>query len=156
VTAADVLTRERATGRLAMAGYGREAVALLDACERWPGLWQYTADRHRCAVKHMPAGTWEVRDCAESEDRIAALRTVRRRSWIPRSAVMIAEDVDVRSLAPVTDYLFARVVLGLRTTGQIAEWAGSSKRAVERAAEWVRDHPQSAAEIVMTWRGGAA
>ena len=65
--------------------------------------------------------------------------------------VQKVEDVDLRSLAPATDYLFARVVLGLRTAGQIAAWTGQSRRSTERTAVWVRDHPLTAAEICATW-----
>ena len=76
------LTRGQATFRLARDHYGAEAPALLDEAEKFPGRWAYTADRHRCVVKHMPAGTFEVADCEESEERIKALRRDRRqRRW---------------------------------------------------------------------------
>ena len=67
------MTREQATYRLAIARYGAEAPALLERAEKCPGTWAYTADRHRAVVCHMPAGTWEVVDCAASEDYIASL-----------------------------------------------------------------------------------
>jgi hypothetical protein len=66
------MTRGQATFVLARDHYGAEAPAVISAAERFPGTWAYTADRHRCVVKHMPAGTFEVRDCASSEDRIKA------------------------------------------------------------------------------------
>jgi hypothetical protein len=69
--------RARAAGELAAAGYAAEAGRVLDEAAWFPGRWAYTADRHRCAVHNMPGDTWEVRDCAESEDRIAALRRAR-------------------------------------------------------------------------------
>lgn len=71
------VTREQACFKLAAAGHGREAPALLDQAERFPGTWHYTPDRTRAVIKHMPSGIWEVVDCAESEARIAALRAGR-------------------------------------------------------------------------------
>jgi hypothetical protein len=68
------MTLGQATFTLARDGYGSEAPALLADAERFPGTWAYTADRRRCAVKHMPAGTFEVVDCAASEALIAARR----------------------------------------------------------------------------------
>lgn len=73
------ITRERACWRLTRAGYGTEAPALLELADRFPGTWHYTADRHRTVVRHMPAGTYEVADCEESEERIKALKRARGR-----------------------------------------------------------------------------
>jgi hypothetical protein len=51
-----------------------DMIDVLAEAKRFPGQWAYTADRHFCAVYHMPGGTWEVRCCTASEDAIAALR----------------------------------------------------------------------------------
>jgi hypothetical protein len=73
------MNREQAVAALEAAGYSAEAAAMAANAERWPGNWQYTRDRHRATVKHMPSGNWEVVDCAESEERIAAL--ARSKQW---------------------------------------------------------------------------
>lgn len=69
------MTPFKAAAALFAAGYAKPAIqAVLDEAARFPGGWAYTADRRRCVVKHMPAGDFEVRDCAESEARITAAR----------------------------------------------------------------------------------
>jgi len=73
------VNREQAVAALTEAGYGTEAAALAEVAERYPGNWQYTRDRRRATVKHMPSGNWQVVDCAESEERIKALE--RSRVW---------------------------------------------------------------------------
>lgn len=73
------MSREQVMFKLAAGHYGTEAPAMLARAERWPGIWQYTRDRHRAVAKHMPAGTWEFADCAESEERIKAL--AKGRHW---------------------------------------------------------------------------
>jgi hypothetical protein len=77
------LTRGQACYRLALARYGSQAEALLTEADRWPGRWAYTADRHRAVVKYMPAGRYEVRDTAASEDAIAALARRPRQEGTP-------------------------------------------------------------------------
>jgi hypothetical protein len=69
------MTLFKAAETLIAAGYDqREARALLNEADAYPERWAYASDRRRCVVKHMPAGSFEVRDCAESEARIAASR----------------------------------------------------------------------------------
>jgi hypothetical protein len=71
---AEMGTRAQIAGSLTVAGY--DPVPVLDEAGKFPGRWAYTPDRHRCAVLHYLgklAGTWELRDCTESEDRITAL-----------------------------------------------------------------------------------
>jgi hypothetical protein len=69
-----------AASALFAAGYKQpEIKVLLAEADRFPELWAYAPDRRRCVVKHMPSGGFEVRDCAESEARIAAARQGRSR-----------------------------------------------------------------------------
>jgi hypothetical protein len=68
------VTRDQAAAELAAAGYDSAATAaLLDEAARFPGRWAYPPDRRRTVVHHMPAGVWDVRDCAESEAAIRAI-----------------------------------------------------------------------------------
>jgi hypothetical protein len=60
-----------------------QAGRVLDEAEKFPGSWAYTADRRRAVVFHMPGGTWEAADTAETEERIAAY--ARRRGQMLRA-----------------------------------------------------------------------
>lgn len=59
-------------------GYEAEASALMTTAARFPGGYQYTADRHRYLVFIMPGGYWLAGDCTESEERIKRLGRERR------------------------------------------------------------------------------
>jgi len=75
-------SRAQVAGALTVEGY--DPAKIMGDADRFPNSWQYTPDRHRCVVKHMACrgiadGTFEVRDCAESEERIKALAREQRR-----------------------------------------------------------------------------
>jgi hypothetical protein len=70
-------TRAQVAGLLTVEGY--DPAQIMADADKFPNSWQYTADRHRAVVKHMAHrrvadGTFEVQDCSETEDKIAALR----------------------------------------------------------------------------------
>ncbi len=48
---------------------------------RFPGIYAYTANRHRYVAFFMPGGFWKAGDCAESEERIKAAGRQGRRRW---------------------------------------------------------------------------
>jgi hypothetical protein len=77
------LTEDQARAYLAASGYGGEADGLVAEARRFPCRYSYTKDRHRYLVFQMPAGHWQARDCAESEERIKAIGRERRgvRGW---------------------------------------------------------------------------
>lgn len=54
-------------------GYDAEADSLMAVAARFPGAYQYTADRHRYVVFSMPGAYWLAGDCAESEESIKSL-----------------------------------------------------------------------------------
>ena len=73
-------TRAQVAGLLTVEGY--DPAQIMADADKFPNSWQYTADRHCCVVKHMARavadGTFEIQDCAETEERILALRRGRR------------------------------------------------------------------------------
>ncbi len=72
-------TRDQARDFLTVHGADEdEAAGVLTAAGQFPGTWAYTENRWSAVVRHMPAGTWEVADTREAEERIAGLRRPRQ------------------------------------------------------------------------------
>lgn len=72
------LTEAEAAAYLDGSGYQAETADLLARTQKFPGNYQYTADRHRYAAFIVPAGCWRAGDCARSEDRIRSSGAGRR------------------------------------------------------------------------------
>jgi len=78
VDGSDRLTNEQAFAYLIAGGYGSEALALMAEAASFPGVYKYTADRHRYVAYSMPGGCWLAGDCERSEERIKTLGRKRR------------------------------------------------------------------------------
>lgn len=75
------LTEAQARAYLHAQGYEDEAGPLMAEARRFPGIYAYTANRHRYVAFFMPGGFWKAGDCAESEERIKAAGRQGRRRW---------------------------------------------------------------------------
>lgn len=79
VGGSEELTAEDVREYLAGAGYAGEADAMIADCLQFPEVYRYSADRHRCIVRHVMRGAyWLAADCTDGEERIKALAACRR------------------------------------------------------------------------------